>query len=140
MAMAATKNRNETKAPPAVVFSSPSPPRKPMPVVAMEIDPPTMSITRLRPVSARTEPQIMTTVQASASRPSMMRTPAKAPAKDPKPGIAASRSPVAPPDTAPRTRNARVTRIPNAPKTKLRTAATVTAGGLADTAVRPYCS
>ena len=35
----------------------------------MAIEPPTISSTRLRPESARTEPQIMTTVQASARMP-----------------------------------------------------------------------
>ena len=65
---------------------------------ASAIDPPTSSITRLRPVSAHTEPQIITTVQASARRPTTIRTPPIAPPSAPSPGIASSgaaRAPVA---------------------------------------------
>ena len=54
------------------------------------MDPPTSSITRLRPVSAHTEPQIMTTVQARASSPKTIEHPADGAGERAQSGISSS--------------------------------------------------
>src|SRR3954451_18234673 len=95
----------------------------------MEIEPPTINSTRLRPVSAHVDPQIMRTVQASASRPNTMKMPAAAPAMELSPGMSVLVE--APPARAPTKMNAIVARTPSAPQMNPKTAAVTTPPGRA---------
>ena len=101
------------------VAVSPMLPRKPITRERQRDRPATSSITRLRPVSAHTEPQIITTVQARASRPKTIRAPPTAPPTAPEAGdLVVRTAPPQPVTTAPPMNSTMVTSTPSAPKMK----------------------
>src|SRR5438309_1986159 len=114
-----------------------SDPKKPNAVRASATQPPTSSMTRVRPVSAHTEPQIMTMVHARARTATTMSTPPTAPESELRPGMSVElETPLA---IAPTKNRPVVISTPTAPSRNPRTAAVITPPGRPASATWSYC-
>jgi hypothetical protein len=130
----ANSSRLQTTPPPPELSMSPRLPRRPSRVNASAMEPVTSSSTRLRPVRAQTDPQMIAAVQTAISTASRITTARM----ELSTSSSAEKSPMNEAANDPAAKSSRVKITPSAPKTNPSTAAVTTEPGFAGCA-EPYC-